>query len=303
MENKVKILVAHYRPEHLTGATMWSESIFTPWDVQFNVGSKLLEFDLLKKMRNDMIMENNEYSGLISHSAYTKLAMPTKYLSKQIQDGIDNNVDAILINPAIACNAFFKNGIEQAQLIGQNKIEYLFTRLGLGDYASATLPYYSFIMCSYIIAKKQFWESYFDYVDAILAKAENIANEDEMFKKAYFGESDYKVKKGFDYRPFIIERIPQILINKFNMKIKYVESPKLTFAIKFGPNAKLIHELYRLKKRVLKDSAEFEVWNKFRQPFLMNNALCYKITARGEFYRSADQVKYNMNFIENGDFV
>ena len=303
MKNKVKILVAHYRPEHIKGATIWPEPMFMPWDVRFNIGSKLLEFDLLKNMRNNQIMDNNEYSGLISHSAYSKLAMPTKYLCDQIQDGIDNDVDAILINPAIACNAFFRNGIEQAQLIGQNKMEDLFTRLGFGDYVNATLPYYSFIMCSYIIAKKQFWDVYFDFVEEILSNAKKIANKEEAFAKAYYGESDYKLKTGFDYRPFIIERIPQILINKFNMKLKFVESPKMTYAVKFGPNAKLIHQLYELKKLVLDDPDKFKIWDEFRQPFLMNQALCYKITSRGEFNRSQEQLKENIKFIKDGEFV
>ena len=304
MEKKVKVLVSHYQPQHMAGATLWPKDMFTPWDVRFNLGSKLLEFDLLKKIRSERVMDNNDYSGLISHSAFEKLALPLDYLENEIQDGLNNEVDVILINPAIGCNAFFKNGIEQGQLIGQNKMGFLFNRLGFSDYATITLPYYSFIMCSYIIATKSFWDVYFDFVEGVLDDAQRIAKDDNNFAQSYFGDSNYKIKPGlFDYRPFIIERLPQILITKFGMKIKYIESPKATFAVKFGHTAKLIYDMYQLKKLGMHEPEKLDLWNKIRQPFLAHEALCYKIATRGEFSRTPGQAQENMRYIHNGDFI
>jgi hypothetical protein len=65
----------------------------------------------------------------------------------------------------------------------------------------------------------------------------------------------------------------------------------------------LIHQIYELKKSVLNDPEIFKIWDKFRQPFLMNQALGYKIVSKGEFYRSQGQAKENMTFIKDGEFV
>lgn len=304
MHNNLKILVSHYKDEQWTDANSWPREFFEPWDVRFNSKSKLLEFDLFKRMRSNRIIDTFKYSGLISHSAMGKLAMPIDYICDQIAEGIESEVDIITLNPAHACNAFFKNGIEQAQLIGQDKMMLLFKKLGFSDLVVQPLPYYSFVMCSYFIAKKDFWDYYFDCIEAVLSNAETLVHHDEVFRNAYYGDSNYKIKPGqFDYRPFIIERLLQIILSTKKFKIKYIEPEKLTYAIKFGYRAKLIYNMYQLKKLAFESKENENLWEELRAPFLLNNALLYKITSHGEFYRSNLQMQENMTYFHDGEFL
>lgn len=297
MNPTAKIMVAYYKDEQIANCQVWPKDIFEPWNVKFNLNSSLLEYDLLKKMRDDGVMNRHKYTGLMSHSAYGKLAMSPDYVRAQIQEGFDNDVDAILINPAIACNAFFRNGIEQAQLIGQNKIDYIFNELGFENISSVNLPYYTFVMCSYIIAKNTFWEKYFELVDGILSKAEYLSENNNEFNDAYFGNANYRVRvNNYDYRPFVIERIPQILLATENFSIKYIESTKEVFARKFGYRAKAIYSLYELKKKCLESEEANESWEKIRKPFIINQAQLYKSVTAGEFGRSKQQEDKNMAY-------
>jgi hypothetical protein len=302
MNTLAKIMVAYYKDEQIPNCRVWPKDIFEPWDVTFNLNSSLLEYDLLKKIRDDGVMNRFKYTGLMSHSAYGKLAMTPDYVRAEIQEGMDNDVDAILINPAIACNAFFRNGIEQAQLIGQNKIEFIFNRIGFDNITSVNLPYHTFIMCSYIIAKSTFWEKYFELVDDVLSKADYLSEIDDEFKNAYYGNANYRVRaNNYDYRPFIIERIPQILLATEAFKIKYIESTKAVFARKFGHRAKAIHSLYELKKKCLESEEANDSWEKIRKPFIINQAQLYKLVTAGEFGRSKQQEEKNMAYFYDGN--
>jgi len=296
----IKTLVAYYQDNQIHEATRWKSDDFEPWDVSFNVDSKLLEYDLLQRMRNDGIFDKYKYAGLLSHSAYMKLGMDPTYVQAQIKDGIDNDVDLILLNPAIACNAFFKNGVEQGQVVCHSNLNYIFSALGYRDFAESVLPYYSFIMCSYIIAKKKFWDVYFQEVDAILSKAISLAEESAEFQEAYFGDSNYKLKPNrFDYRPFVIERMPQIMLNMNNYKIKYIESTKETFALKFGQNAKLVYTMHKLKQHAHESPAFRSKWDEIRRPFLQNGGLSYKMACPWEFHRSQGQAVENLRYLKD----
>ena len=297
-------MVAYYKDEQLPNCQMWSSDMFEPWDVRFNINSPLLEFDLLKTMRENDIMERYEYSGLISHSAFEKLAMSTKYVQAEIEDGIKNDVDAILINHAIGCNAFFKNGIEQAQLIGHDKMALIFDKLGFKDIQNINLPHNTFVMSSYIIAKKKFWTIYFDMVNQIIKFSESLAILDSEFYEAYFGNANYRVRaNNYDYRPFVIERIPQIIFSTNDLKIKYVESTKEVFARKFGHRAKAIYNLYELKKKSEVSHEAYQLWEKIRQPFIINQASLYKAVTAGEFGRTKKQEAYNLKYFDSGEFL
>ena len=300
----IKTLVAYYQADHLDGATRWQSKDFEPWDVRFNGESKLLEYDLLKRMRADGVFEKNRYAGLLSHSAFMKLGMDASYVQEQIQDGINNDVDLIILNPAIACNAFFKNGIEQGQTVCHSNLSYIFNKLGYQVLSESVLPYYSFIMCSYIIGKEQFWDVYFREVDAMLSRAGAIAEQDENFKEAYFGNSNYKLKPNrFDYRPFVIERMPQMLLSQYNFKIKYIESQKKTFALKFGQNAKLVYTMYKLKQHAHESSSYRDKWNEIRKPFIQNGGLSYKMACPWEFQRTHGQAEENLKYLRELELI
>lgn len=304
MTTSAKIMVAYYKDEQLPNCHVWSDEMFEPWDVKFNLGSPLLEFDLLKTMRSNGIMDQYQYSGLMSHSAYGKLAMSPEYVKAEIEDGIKNDVDAILLNPAIACNAFFKNGIEQAQLIGQDKISLIFDKLGFQNIENINLPYYTFVMCSYIIAKKSFWDKYFEIVSQIIESAESMSAHDLEFSEAYFGHANYRVRvNNYDYRPFVIERIPQIIFATNNFKIKYVESTKEVFARKFGYRAKAIYSLYELKKQSDDSNEAYAMWEKIRKPFTVNKANLYKAVTVGEFGRTRKQEEENLQYYDSGELL
>ena len=95
MNPLAKIMVTYYKDEQIANFKVWPKDIFEPWNVKFNMNISLLEYDLLKKMRNDGVMNRHKCTGLMSHSAYGKLAMSPDYVRAQIQDGFDNDVDAI----------------------------------------------------------------------------------------------------------------------------------------------------------------------------------------------------------------
>jgi hypothetical protein len=250
-------------------------------------------------MKVEGVFEKNRYAGLLSHSAFMKLGMDSNYVQEEIQDGIDHDVDSILLNPAIACNAFFKNGIEQGQIVCHKNLNYIFTVLGCQDIAASVLPYYSFIMCPYMIGKSEFCDKYFQNIDAILSRAECIAHENVTFKDAYFGDSNYKLKPNrFDYRPFIIERMPQILLSEYKFKIKYIESPKKTFALKFGKNAKLLYTMSKLKQRAHESILYRNKWNEIRQPFIQHGGLSYKMACPWEFHRTQGQAGENIRYVK-----
>lgn len=304
MNTTAKIKVAYYKDEQLPNCQIWPSDMFEPWDVRFNLNSPLLEFDLLKTMRQGGIMDQYKYSGLMSHSAYGKLAMSPEYVRAEIEDGIQNDVDAILINPAIACNAFFKNGIEQAQLIGQDKMAFIFDKLGFKNIVNINLPHYTFVMCSYIIAKKSFWDKYFDIVNKIIEKAESLGSVDPDFYEAYFSHANYKVRaNNYDYRPFVIERIPQIIFSTNDFKIKYIESPKEVFARKFGHRAKAIYSLYELRKKSETSHEAYEIWEKIRRPFTINQAILYKTVTFGEFGITKKQQEINLQYYNSGELL
>ena len=304
MNTSAKIMVAYYKDEQLPNCNVWPSDIFEAWDVRFNLNSRLLEYDLLKKMQSEGIMSNNKYSGLMSHSAFDKLAMRPEYVRAQIQDGIDKDVDAILINPEIGCNAFFKNGIEQAQLIGQDKIEYIFKQLGFNEITKVNLPYYTFVMCTYIIAKESFWNKYFKIVDTLLGVAESAGRMNIEFANAYYGHANYRARvNNYDYRPFMIERIPQLMLSTSNYKIKYIESTKEVFAKKFGRMAKAIHAMYELKKKCYQSEEANKIWENTRKQFVTNQALLYRKVTIGEFWRTKQQEKLNLEYYKDDQLL
>lgn len=285
MVNNIKVLVSYFDKAQIPYCDIWPKDFFEPWDVSFNLNSKFLELDLLTRMYSNGVMNNNVYSGLISHSAYEKLAMDPAYIKNEIIDGISNDVDVILLNPSVATCAFFRNTIEQGQCY-HNQLAYIFDKLGFNSLLDSILPYYTHIVSSYVIGTKKFWEVYFEEINIILDKINYLTLNDYSFKKIFNSSANYSRKINLTYAPFVIERMMQVIINKHQFKIKYVEHNNESLEFKFKSRHIIIRELYNLRKNIHNSNSDLLKWEEFRRPFLLENGKLYKKISDGDLHRN-----------------
>jgi hypothetical protein len=285
MMKNIKILVSYFDKAQMPYCDIWPKDFFEPWDVGFNLKSKFLELDLLNKMYSDGVMSNYEYSGLISHSAYEKLAMDPTYIKNEIINGISHDVDVILINPSVATCAFFRNTIEQGQCY-HNQMAYIFDRLGFNSIINSIFPYYTHVVSSYVIGTKKFWDIYFEEVNIILDKINYLNINDKYFNKIFNSSANYTRKINLTYAPFVIERMMQVILNKHQFKIKYIEHTNESLIFKFKSQSIIIQELYNLRKKIHNSNNDLLLWEAIRRPFLIENGKHYKELTRGDLHRN-----------------
>ncbi|WP_338185476.1 hypothetical protein [Thalassospira tepidiphila] len=245
------------------------DKVFEPWDVSFNAKSDLLELDLFRKLLEENPFETpDDLVGVFSWKFLKKSGVPYEYLMAEIAKARRKEVDAIVLNPVIASNALFANGLEQGVVSGHRGFNVIFPKLELAPVMKSLLPVDTFCMSSYVVAKRSFWRDLVRFLDLYLGIAERIAKADEEFKKVYFGSAGYYRNPKLDHRPFLVERLVQLFLNTRIYNVHYLHPTEEWLSGKFGDKAETVDRLYHLKRVAQNNSLLLKEWMQARHPIV-----------------------------------
>lgn len=261
----LKIRVSWYDDSQKPFLDELDEKVFEPWDVRFNAKSDLLELDLFRKLLEENPFETeNDLVGVFSWKFLKKSGIPYEHLMAEIAKARRKEVDAIVLNPVIASNALFANGLEQGVASGHRGFNVIFPKLELGQVMKSLLPVDTFCMSSYIVAKRSFWRDLVRFLDLYLDIAERLAKTDEEFRKVYFGSAGYYRNPKLDHRPFLVERLVQLFLNTRIYNVHYLHPTEEWLNNKFGDKAETVDRLYHLKRVAQNNSLLLKEWMQAR---------------------------------------
>jgi hypothetical protein len=263
----VRILVSHYEAGQLALCKSLDPRVFTPWNVEFNRSSRLLEFDLFREMVREW-PQHVSHLGLFSWKFLRKSGLDQDLILHQIHEGVEQADEAIILNPAISSNAVFKNVFEQGQVSGHASMAEIASRMGLQAYAAELLPHDTFAMCSYVVGTRRFWREYMGFLQACLNEATSRAFHDRQFASMYHGSAGYFRNPYLDYRPFFVERLLQVFLSRTHLQYRYIEPDARAFQQKFLHHSDQVQDLYRLKQSAKVDSAARSRWFETRQALM-----------------------------------
>lgn len=265
----LKIRVSWYDESQKPFLDELDDKVFEPWDVSFNAKSDLLELDLFRKLLDENPFETeDDLVGVFSWKFLRKSGVPYDHLMAEIAKARRKEVDAIVLNPAIANNALFANGLEQGIACGHGGFKVVFPKLELGQITKSLLPVDTFCMSSYIIANRAFWRDLVRFLDVYLDIADRLAKTDEEFKKVYFASAGYHRNRKFDHRPFMVERLVQLFLNTRMYNVHYLHPTEEWLGNKFGDKAEIVDKLYHLKRVSLNNSLLLKEWMQVRHPIV-----------------------------------
>lgn len=272
----VRVHVAYYRAEQREGLDSLESRLFKPWDVRFNLGSRLLEFDLFKVLL-EKSPAHRKYWGVFSWKFLRKSGFEPQYVARQIDRGVRNGADVIVLNPAVASNALFRNVFEQGQTCGHAFMTTVAKATGLEKFVDTLMRHDTFAMSSYVVGTRGFWTEYVNFVEAYLEGAQELVDRSPTFDRIFLGSAGYWRDPSFDYRPFMVERLLQVFLHLRRPKVHYIEPDDALFERKFREGAGLIRELYRLKKASASGTKFLREWESARSQVLKDRQALFAI--------------------------
>jgi hypothetical protein len=133
----------------------------------------------------------------------------------------------------------------------------------------------SFSLCNYFIAKKNFWNGYFEFVEENLKKIEDVCVGNPDLAKIYFGSGYYHRDKRISMRPFVIERLfSNFIYCKKQYRCKSYPFEFEKYVSKFGSQlGGLLFRLSSLKNKGIAegDKALICKWDEMRQVILSDS--------------------------------
>lgn len=273
---QVRVHVAYYRPDQLGSVGIVDPELFVPWNVEFNRGSRLLEFDLFKVLL-DKAPSHRQYWGVFSWKFLGKSGMEADDVTRHIRAGVKAGSDVILLNPAVASNALFRNVFEQGQVCGHAHMEMVARATGLAPFVETLMRHDTFAMSSYVVGTRAFWHEYVDFAQAYLDGAEELVSRSPTFSSIFMGSAGYWRDPSFDYRPFMVERLLQVFLHLRRLKVRYMEPDEQLFRRKFGDEADALLRVYRLKQQATKSPQKASQWEAERQQWLTDRARLFRV--------------------------
>lgn len=200
---------------------------FIPYN---NAGDKssLLEFNVFRKIHNDI----NHHKGDLWGALSWKFTQKTGLSGKCLLDFIEQNpgYDVYYCNPFPEFESIYQNLWAQGETAHPDFIDLnkkLFNLIGLphGLLLEEIQPKAAFAATNAIIGSHKFWQAYLSFVEAILDKLFNHG-EEELLAQLHSSRADAKgIHAGANYLPFIVERLFTVFLNSENGKdlrtIKY----------------------------------------------------------------------------------
>jgi len=275
-KSPVRIHVAHYRADQLDFVGKVDPALFVPWSEEFNRKSRLLEFDLFKVLL-ERSPSHRRYWGVFSWKFLGKSGMDPAEVTRQIRAGVKAGADVIVLNPAVASNALFRNVFEQGQVCGHVHMETVAKATGLGSFVDTLMRHDTFAMSSYVVGTRSFWREYVDFAQAYLDGAQELVSRSESFRSIFMGSAGYWRDTSFDYRPFMLERLLQVFLHLRRLKVRYLEPDEALFRRKFGDEADALLRVYRLKQQATKSPQKASQWEAERQQWITDRARLFRV--------------------------
>lgn len=188
-----------------------------------NVRSDWFEYWPIRNFLNEKKLEDNKYYGFFSPRFELKTGFNSKKLIDKISR-IDSQVDVITICPQPEVGHIFKNIYYGSDFTDPGCIQTcdeLFKILGV-DFSVLELVTDSrhTVFSNYVVAKKEYWESWLEVCEKIFKIAENEANKDlfyQLNKYTNYGKDSQR-------KVFVVEGVATIILalgdyNIFNIEI------------------------------------------------------------------------------------
>lgn len=209
-----KIFQSFYK----TDQTSFLDKEFEPLDNTENPFPNLCEFYLHRVCYKKAIKENLDIWGLMSWKWKEKIKNLT---ANNIIDTVLNNqqYDCFLFNPffkqASICYNVWENGEASHQNI-LDIIENIFDYLKLDkNFLYYPMSINTTIYCSYVIAKKDFWEEFLTFTDSCFGVIDFLS---QNIRNLFNSSAKYPNDMSLNYLSFINERLFSTFINMKNIK-------------------------------------------------------------------------------------
>ena len=254
-----------------------------PFDITFNLGLDTREYECFQVLharhRADNV-DDDTFWGLVSNKFELKAAMPLGTFVSLAEEAQKAGYDCWVFNPMMANAALYENVWQQGIISGHIGMDAIANHLErLGHPVSATQGTSTFFLCNYVCGNDAFWSGYFAFCESILQQLGTEVTKGSLVGNIYAGSGSYSRDDKTKMRPFVIERLLGLYLDKARaggLKVSVYEPRRENFDFKFGPRVgPILHGLYVLKNAAVSgnDRSLLLAWHEARLPLLREPAL------------------------------
>lgn len=258
-----------------------------PLDISFNTRADTREYELFRMLHmyhQSVGLPDGAFWGLVSSKFETKSTSPFSTFLTEAANARTKGADAYIYNPLIGCASVYANVWEHALTGGHPGMEPIFEHLRQRGYPVAVLQgAATFFFCNYMCGNRRFWSGYFAFCESILDDLEEQSRRGAAVGSAYHGPAHYWRDSKAVMRPFVIERLLGLFVQRavsLGLKVETYTPTFADFEWKFGQRVgTLLHRLNECKEEFLRknDAAALQAWQAERKSLVTEPHLVWHL--------------------------
>jgi hypothetical protein len=224
-----------------------------PWDAGSNTDNSTREYELFKQIAKAN-PEATEPWGLVSRKFTHKSLLAIADFHHFVDHKFSEGYDCVFINPMIGIEALHLNVWQQGVQCGHAGLDQIigFLEASLALPLNAPMDKNTFAFCNYFVAKPSFWNSYFGFVDKVIALLDQEVAKGTEVGAIYAGTGSYHRDGNITMKPFVIERLFSTFIQHHQFKVASFNYEKNFYEVKFGGKfGEFLFQLSALKNTAL----------------------------------------------------
>jgi hypothetical protein len=246
-----------------------------PFDAAANSAPGTREYELFRQLHADPANRDGGTPwGLLSWKFEHKAPIGFHAFHEFCRRAFADGADCAFINPMIGNEAVYANVWEQGIHCAHTGIEQIayFLEQHLGIRVAAVSDAGTFAFCNYFVARRDFWDAYFDFIERALALLEAEAVRGTEVGRIYSGSGQYERDTSASMRVFVIERLfSSFLLQQERFTVRAWSPTADDYARKFGARlGELLWNLHRVKQRAVAadDLPIYQAWDRQRSALL-----------------------------------